>query len=491
MLPKISVVVDDRQWALLQVDKNQPGAGAFIDVDAQAGIVNGVVLQRFFQESPAEKAQVCLGISHQDLIIRAFVVPEMSPAELNKAIIFEIKKYIPFNITEAYYSTLTFPFIDNNNKMMRVLFYAARKATIDKYKEQLAKEGLVVTRCEPAICGLVRTMIFRKDIHPADKIALLDIRQQKGVIYFIDAGVVKFVREISLAMVTDPAEKAETGPVEIKERFLNGVHNSFDFYFRQFGEHVAEMLVVSNDEWFASLEGFMSTGKIKCRKYSFSFVSGVRQVTEFTMSCAFGLGLTGNMFVPPINFLTPQKSTKKSLLEGVNIDVKEFVPALRLAVGIVILLSGVAAFLWHQKDALQKQLAQTQAKQNEFAAASIQDLQGRIISVQQDIKGLQQAPSQTSQHMVLLLIAQHMPQGMWLQEVNISYSNVAKGLGITLKAAVYAQDVSQQARLVNKFLSDLKNDKQLAQYVLKWQLKTMNRQQAKNVTITVFDLISG
>ncbi len=485
---KLSVVFDEKKIALLQVDKNQPANSAFIDNDIVESSINA--LQRAVQDMQADKSQVSLGIPHKDVILRSFNVPEMSSTELSKAITFEIKKYIPFSIAEAYYSTVTSPFIDNGNKMMRVVFYAARKTTINQYIGHLQQVGLTVTHCEPAICGLVRMMIFRKDIYPADKIALLDIRAQKAVIYFIDAGVVKFLREIPLSLAADEAADSS----EAKMRFLNEVHNSFDFYYRQFDQRVDEMLVAGNEGLFSSIDVFMGADKVKCRKYSFGFVSGLKSIIEVSMCAAYGLGLSGNMFVPPINFLSVEKPPKKNIFDSLlkkPMDMKLVLPLLRMAVVMAVCLIGLKTFLWFQINNQQQVRSQLAGQQAEFAALSVEELQGKIAKVQLNLQALGKIAINSNLHEILVLVSRHMPEQMWLQDISLSEGESPKGLVISLKAMVYSPDINQQVKLVNVFLNDLRADKELAAYIPKWQLKAMNRQQYKNKTVTVVDLSNG
>ncbi len=488
MLPKLSVVFDDKRIALMQVDKNQPVNSAFIDNEITESSINA--LQRAVKDMQADKSQVCLGIPHKDVILRSFNVPEMSPAELSKAITFEIKKYIPFNITEAYYSTITAPFTDNGNKMMRVVFYAVRKTTIAQYTDHLQQAGLTVTHCEPAICGLVRMMIFRKDIYPADKVALLDFRAQRAVIYFIDAGVVKFLREIPFNLAAEAGADAS----EVKMRFLNEVHNSFDFYYRQFGQRLDEMLVAGNEEMFAGIEAFMGADKVRCRKYAFGFVSGLRSISEASMCAAYGLGLTGHMFVPPIDFLAVGKAVKQSPLEALfkmPMDMKAILPVLRLAVVLAVCLTGMRTFLWFQTDSQRQAKAQLAAKQADFANISVEELQAKTTKAQMNLKALGTIAIKSNLHQVLVLVVRHMPDQMWLQDVSIGDGPSSEGLTVSIKAMVYTQDPNQQVKLVNVFLNDLRADKELAAYVPKWQLKAINRQQLKNKTVTVVDLGNG
>jgi len=502
---KISLFWEEKQITLLEVDRNQPVQSHVIDLNAiyseaafSAGLTEEIqtvaLIQKTLRELRIEAADTSLALCNRDVILRSFVIPALKTNEIQTAVQFEAKKYIPFDINELRYTFHSIPFTENKTKRLRVTLYAVRKETLDKYERIIKQTGLNLLTCEPAAVGLCRTMLYQKDITLDARVAILDINDQNGCIYFIDRGIAVFIREFQLSVATvnvlDPAEEAEL----IKSRIFNEIRNSFDFFNRQHSEQVNQLLIYGNDKFSEIIHEFADELGVNVRRYSANLISPLKTFSGIALISSYGL------LIPPVaggapvsDLLIKQKSTKdsasKSSAISINIDLKEFAPVINVAIGAAVCCAAFFGYLYFQQQELNKQIDALSSQQGEFTADTTDTIQGKITKFNTDEDAIKKVRLKTDLNVLTALIAQYVPEGMWLDGLDVKFAGEDDNtVNLNFKGNVYLPDVNMQIKTVNTFLAKLRQDKEISKYFHKVQLQSIQRQENNKVTSTVFEV---
>ncbi len=501
---KLSIIWEDKQISLLVVEKNQPVAHQRVDLSSIAqdapssiGVTTDIqtvaLLQKTLRELKVDVADVYIGISNRDLILRSFVIPFLKPAEVQTAIQFEAKKYIPFDISELKYIYHTVPITENKVKRMRVFFYAIRREILEKYEHLVKQTGLNIISCEPMIVGLCRAMIHQKEITLDAKAAVLDLDHTGGRISFIDHGVVFFIRDFQLNPGLSLASSGVDSNSEelIKSRIFNEIRNSFEFFSRQFHDQITQLLVHADVDLTSVVEDFATELNVTIKKYQANIVSPAKSFKGLDVLSGFGLTLASPSSVVAHQDLLvkPKKPQSASMtaFNGLNIDFKELKPVIQFALAMVAVCVGVYIYLFTQTNDLKKQVNALASQQGKFDAQTKDDIEGLITKVSTDTSEINKIRFKSDLHAVILLISKYVSENMWLNNLDIRFNDPASDqVSIEFKGNVYVEDVNKQIRAMNDFVTKLRADKYLAKYFSKIELMSIQREQGNGVTYTSF-----
>ena len=169
-----------------------------------------VILKKMLQDNHITGGTFCVSLPMKEIILRSFVIPYVKPDDIQNAIKFEAKKYMPFDIQDLSFVYYTIPFAENQTKRIQVIFFAARKEVLARYERIFKQVNMVVSYCEPYIVSLTKALLFRKEINPADHLAFLILDKNIGRICFIDKGIPQFIREFPIS--PSPSRKKLTIP---------------------------------------------------------------------------------------------------------------------------------------------------------------------------------------------------------------------------------------------------------------------------------------
>lgn len=504
---KLSLIWESKQITLLVVEKNQPIATQRIDLSAISqdapstiGITEDIQivaeLQKTLRELKIESADAYIGISNHDLILRSFLIPVLKPNEIQTAVQFEAKKYIPFDINELKYVYHAITVTENKVKRMRVFFYATRKSNLEKYERLVKQTGLNVVSCEPAVVGLCRAMVHQKDITLDSQAAVLDLDQHGGRISFIDHGVVMFVRDFQLMTGTGlalPGADSGADAELIKSKIFNEISNSFDFFSRQFNEKIGQLLVHADVDLADMVQSFAGDLAVTVKKYQANIVSPAKSFKGVDILSAYGLSLGSSSSAVIVQDLLARpkkpKVSSASILESLNIDINELKPVVQFIVAMVVVCAGVFGYLWTQKNDLKRQVEALAAEQGTFEGQAVTDIESMITKIDTNKTEINKIRFKSDLHVAILIISKYVTESMWLNNLEVKFNNeTSSQLTIEFKGNVYVEDVNKQIRAMNDFVTKLRADKDLAKYFSKVQLMAIQRQQGNGVTYTTFSV---
>ena len=101
------------------------------------------------QDNQITGAPFYVSLPMKEIILRSFVIPFVKREDIQNAIKFEAKKYLPIDIQDLSFVFYTIPFTENKIKRLQVIFFAVRKEVLDRYErifKQVNAAFLIVSR---------------------------------------------------------------------------------------------------------------------------------------------------------------------------------------------------------------------------------------------------------------------------------------------------------------------------------------------------------
>jgi Tfp pilus assembly PilM family ATPase/Tfp pilus assembly protein PilN len=451
-------------------------------------------LQRLLRENKMEPGPISISIPIKDVFLRSFVVPWMPAGELGNVVFYEAKKYVPFDLKLLDYVYQAVPFFENKQKRLRIIFYAVRKQTIEKYDRILKQTGCKPVVYEPSLFSLAKYLINKNLLRPDQKTVVVYTHQDYGQIIFYEKGVSYFVREFSLSVtdVHDPKAVADV----LRAQLMREIRKSLGYYSRQFSQDkIKEVLVLSavtDNELTKILSEEISA---KVRTAEPAVMAGLQTILGMDNMCACGAAMVkAPAGFSAFNFLlaksTQTQDSSKKFLPGfvgqlLSWKIGDFVYALQAAVVGGVLL-GVGFFYGQIRlQSLQREGEALTLRQGELANKTIDEINAIIKRNDLQLK-LYQSILNDKSHIapILIDIAKVLPQGVWLDSFNVRYHT--DSFLIDLKGYVYTPDETAQFKLVNEFLSRIKNSQYLTS--VKFKLNTIQKIKMNDRQVSYFSI---
>ncbi len=498
---KITVIETEKNTLLQIFSITRPGATGEspFSTDFSEDIQTVAVLQKALRDQHIQVTEAHVSFPIKDVILRSFVVPLVKPNELQQVVDFELKKYVPFDPKELVYVFHPLHFVDNKVKKIKIFLFAIRKDTLDRYERIFRQVGLTITLGEPAAMSLIKGLVFKKEIHPQDRIAFLHVENSWGRIYFMEGGVPQFIREFQLEAAASGIADANPDPQAVQNRLFNEVRNSFDFYVRQFNKEKLSQLLVFAPHNTIDWGSVSQDLGLPIKNFIPSVTAGASLISDIGAVFAVGVSVDAPADLPAFNFLDKKKDALKSTRKPL-MDAQEAAVVLKVAVMCVTVVLG-AFYLAHQKiSEWQKQTNAVSAKQGPFANTPVKDIEAKIKQYNEKILVYKDIRTKSDMAPIMVLIPKLLPQGMWLKSFNIQYQEIPKAkqnaannktkikqpkdtsytMRIELSGAVYTADPNQQIRLVNDFVLSLKKNPELAKYIKQVDLSSMQREEIRS-----------
>ncbi|MBM3251926.1 MAG: type IV pilus assembly protein PilM [Candidatus Omnitrophica bacterium] len=285
--PEVSVGLDIGSFSV-KVAELKYEKGAFMLNSLGYNQINGdqpkeisEAIKRACDEAKISSRKVNASIFPQGTIVRYLLLPNMSLEELNKAMNFEIERYIPFGKEEVVsdYQVLK---EDPAKKNMQILLVAAKKKVVDSQVKIIQDAGLdpqIIT-----IDSLVLKNVFAVNYPEKNDVTvgLLNIGSKITNINIVRDKFSYFMRDIQLGgenfthlikekldIDIKQAEMLKQIPEDREEEIfktiepilgnlLNEIYLSFDYYESEFGMVVDEVYMSGGTASLKRLSHFLS-----------------------------------------------------------------------------------------------------------------------------------------------------------------------------------------------------------------------------------------
>ena len=452
------------------------------------------VLKKMLQDHQIKGGSFYVSLPMKEIVLRSFVIPFVKQENINDAIKFEAKKYIPFEIQDLSYVFHTIPFTEGQSKRFQVIFFAARKEVWDRYERIFKQVNIEATYCEPYIVSLSKSLLYRKEIKPTEHLAFLILDKNLGRICFIDHGIPQFIREFTFGSISS-LDEANESQESLNLKIVTEVLNSFDFYARQFsGDPIVQVLISSSIVQQELMDALEAELKVKITKYSPVISAGVGGQQSDDMDAIYAMGAC---VAPPMESLSKfnfigDKTVPKTLFE--NELVKTLLPFKKTILAFLmslVFLGVLFAFFQVQLNLANGQFVRLSSKEGAFSNEPQSSIEAELELNADKLNQYKAIRIKSNNAEVILILATHLPVGALLTSLSISYDQgdpTITHMNIDLHGDVVVDDPNEQIAIVNQVYSDLKNDKALSKYVSTVNLVSFNPEQLNGRQVTGFNI---
>ncbi|MFH1269642.1 MAG: pilus assembly protein PilM [Candidatus Omnitrophota bacterium] len=455
-----------------------------------------VLLRDELTKSEIETREAIVSISGKDLIVRTFEMPILPRHELDAAINFEAKKYIPFKI-EDLISDFQYK-LDKGIKKNRVLFVGIKKETLDSYLHILSQLGIKVKSIEYSAFSILRLLklasVKEKGIIGVVNIDLAQDDEANFVV--TEDGFPLFSRDISPMSIPEEAvNNGQNNHGAILEKLRREIQISLDYYERKFiGKNVSKIFFITDprhrDE-FGGLAKELNLGV--------NFVDIGKHIDKpVSFSLAFAKGYSSslsriNMTVKINLFLAKERFLKKTSTEtSVSLSlIAKFKFELMVAAACFLTISAVFISGILRIIPLENEMKNIINVRSLPLGVSEDSTEKELI----DINSVYKIKAKTMEDIakkrlyltpLLDTVPRLIPRDAWL--VNIFFREDKAGPEFVLEGRAYLGNAATEKELVNAFCARLKGNAVVIKYFKEVSVVSSQHMQTEKIGVTNFTI---
>lgn len=487
---------DNKTVKYIQVSQAALSTGESLEEKVPISAKLATAIKSELIRNDIEANEAIVSISGKDLIVRTFEMPILPRQELDTAVNFEVKKYIPFKV-EDLISDFQYKF-DKSIRKTRVLFVGIKKDALDKYLDILNQVGIRIKAIEYSAFSILRLFKLAA-IKEKGIVAVINIdltKDDEANFVVIEGGFPLFSRDISLMAGSEEIIKTEENQQGvILEKLKREIQISLDYYDRKFpGKNISKLFFIANIKYQADLDGFikelnLNTSFIDVNKYIDTPIPFCLPFVKAYSSSLFRI----NIDVKIDLLLAKEKVVRKSIqLAGIPASLIErfkwdlITAAFCLIVLIVVFLLGIYRSL-----PVQEELRNIINIRPVTSTVSWELSDKELLGINSEYKLKAEsidAIIKSRLYLTPLLdaIPRVVPKGMRL--MNLSFSTKGEEIQLILEGTVYLADAEKESELVNVFLSNIKVNAAFNKYFNEISIVSVVRKQTDKAPMTHFNI---
>jgi Tfp pilus assembly PilM family ATPase len=471
-------------------------------------------LNKLFVSGSFSIGNAFLSLPSSDIIVRWFVIPWVNPDEIQSVVRFEAVKHVPFPLEELIYNYYPSTITVDSVRKIGVAFTAIRKANYERITNVLIQAGVNIVYSEPSAMSLLRALTLRGLVKTEQISAILTAQEDSGEIAIVSQGYVKFIRDFSIRAGQDVA----AGMTEdiVKAKFYNEVRVSIDFFARQSaGSDVEKIVALSagvHQSLFDSFSDEVNASVAMVDPYQ--VLTSFSAVPDIAYIRAMGVGLSGAVpSVIDFNLSEGQTHGTHKKIETARPAVFPVKLAAAVGISVVCAVACVLGFLWSDGQVKVKESSRQEVsgRLGIYADMPREEIDAKIQFLSKKIDVVKTAPFKSDISHVLVYFIQLMPQGMWLDKIELSNKDdarivkdsgepdAAQGKKLTaddlytvksllemqVSGFISLEDPNSEFEAVNQFFETVKTNAQVHKYFSNIKLKslqTVKSSQSRSIT---------
>jgi len=462
-------------------------------------------IQKKLGEEDILKASINLALPLKDIIFRSFVIPRMQTSEIKSAVDFEASKYVPFALKDLAYAFQPITITEDKIKRIRIIFAAIKKDSLNQYTDVLEQTELEAMIVEPEASSLIRALSYQKILHPNKAIALVEKDGDIGKIIVIEKEIPQFVREFPLKINTP--EEGLSDENTLTPRLINEIKISLDYFNRQNNRlQVEQVLLLSNSVESNLIQQIEENMGIPIKLIQPSAITGDENHNNFGYIKAFGTGLI-NTLGSQVYFDFLQKKAKT--IKITSHRTAESAVNLRAAgITVVICCLLLTAVFFLSKQLMladyEKNIAELKMQLGSKADVTLKSVEDDIHKTQTKYETFQNVRLTSNISSLLIRIPELLPNGAWLQDISISFTDTALSKArsskpkkksdsrikhvptVHLSGYVYSNQFNRQFELVNQLMRNLKEDISLSEQFKHIDLEAVDARKLGSYPVTSY-----
>ena len=181
-----------RTFAVVSLPPETIGEGTIKD---PATVVKAI--RHAVSQAEVDERDAVIAVSGRELIVKQLQLPQVSPKELDDAILLEAEHHIPFAIDEVYLDYQVVRRATNGSHTMDVLLVAVKKSKVNEYVAVVEEAGLNPVVVDVDAFALENQFELNYPEMVAETAALIDVGASVMKTNVIRGGVSLFVRDIA------------------------------------------------------------------------------------------------------------------------------------------------------------------------------------------------------------------------------------------------------------------------------------------------------
>ncbi|MEI8012005.1 MAG: pilus assembly protein PilM [Candidatus Omnitrophota bacterium] len=467
-------------------------------------------LQKAIRNNGFAIHETSLAIPSRDIIIRWFTIPWMKSSEIQNIVVFEAKKYIPFDLDDLLYTYYPANMAGSNPRQIGIIFIAIRKNIFEKYSNTLIQAGMNLVFSEPASMGLLRTLVFRKVINPEQLTAIVHVDGYTGELLICEKGYVKFTREFNCPPLAAPGTGTVIQDDQFRPRVFNEIRMSFEFFLRQYGgEDVKKLVAISVVGNKSFWDGMCEEVGIDAEVVDVSYLVDRADAEGVSAVYAYGAAMVGKV-LSVIDFNLFEGSKQQVSLKQVEVEskTKELVFPVVMGIGCFIFIFGLFFMADRWLNGLRTEIAVLERKIGVFLDMDVEEADAQTIKKNKQLHALESLPLSARTSKLLTRLVKRMPAGFYLSSYNVTYKDIpAKGeqvkdasdaeveyyliktkVVMTFTGVAALNDNNMEFEMINKFFNTLTADNMFRDYFSRLKIASLQIQEFHQVKATGFTI---
>ncbi|HLD82565.1 MAG TPA: pilus assembly protein PilM, partial [Candidatus Omnitrophota bacterium] len=453
------------------------------------------MLKDELRKNKVEAKEAGLALSGQDLIIRTFEMPAMPRDELDTAVRFEAKKYIPFKIEDLIADFQVQQ--DKSSKKNLILFVAVKKEVMDKYLSILSQLGLKVSSLEYSAFSLLR-LIKASNANDKGLSALMavDFKSEDEANFIVsESGFPLFSRDISLgeAAVQPQGAQGQDSGLAI-ERLKTEIRISLDYYHRKFpAKKIEKMFFVAAQDFRAEIEVF-----IKDLGLSIQYLDSSKFIKDqalFSLNTAKAYSVSLAKAVKGevrIDLLAAPAKAKERVAQAKAVSfslsglLKEYQ---KIILAGFLICAATFGFGIYRTMPVKKELSSVIASRPQVPGINSELAYEELSNINEQYKRKADSLDKLIKNQAFLAkllesIASLKPEGLWLKKFD--FRKEANSLQLVLNGMAFLDDSDMEFQAVNIFLANLKESPSLKKYFPEMAISSLDKANYKEKNVTTF-----
>lgn len=455
------------------------------------------------QNISAKKGVIVL--SGNDLIIRTFEMPVMPRDEINNAVAFEVRKYVPFKIEEL---ALDYQMVfDNVLRKNFILGLGIKKNTLERRISILKELDIEIVSVEYAAFSILRLL------------PVLGVNN-RGIILVVDADIIEvdeanctvlengfplFSRDIILSPgVINISDGDEVILGMLAERLKVEIRVSLDYYHRKFPtKKIDRAVIIFNDNNTFNLEAFFQECGLKTQFLQVDKCLGKTPSYSLSLIKAYAGSLFKTVNSPiKINLLAVKKRHLRfkesddskesdafkedfvSIFRGLHIN------PIMILLGVLI-CSAVFGYTFYQRIPVKKELDIIISKRPKVDTVSPDSDYDSLAQTNNEYKKRINDLEDVIRKQLyitepLAWIPRLIPDGIWLE--SFAFQRTEDEEYLILKGFAYLRDSSREFNSVNGFVLSLKGSAVFSKYFKDIRLVSVENKNIAKISATSFEI---
>ncbi len=460
----------------------------------------GEAIQSGMQKNNIETNEVNVSLPTKDIILRSFFIPWMSANEVKGVVEFEAKRYIPFkleNLSHTYYShTMS----AKQTKKIQILFVAIRKETLENYMQILNHSGLQIAFIEPAIISMLRLLTYAKHLDPKQKTAIIQRERNEGAIIILDQSIPQFVRDFKIAPLSE-----ETSSEALNISLAREVKISLDYFVRQHKQgNVDRIFIVATEDGQQLADKLKKDLDIEAQSVDPQSLINISLNRTLGSINAYGTAVKNAIPFPVSVNLAPKTPEHRldQLFDESPINYR-LTAKFAAVCGFILLLVFILSRL--NVNSYKKRADSLKNRLDFYETMTVEELEARKKDLRLQLESYQRVRLNSNLTYFLNRIPQLLPQGVWLKDLRIAFSDETledrpRGRGrekagaqksgtrisITMSGYAYSIQEQQQVDLVYQLIRSLKMDDYFSEAFGNINLVSVNKATLEEFNITEF-----